>query len=158
MCKIKMFLASSALVSVFNSKCPTVTVKHENGKPVRINASDYDPDKHGKIIKDEVEAVAGTDGGASVVPAPGVIVPPAPAAPEQENAAVPTSVAPDEILVAKDKTKFYAVRPDGSKITDIDDLDAKGYASDSDAWNAIFAYKAKLANTPPIPTPPPAAS
>ena len=152
----------SSVSAVFSSDiCETVTIQTANG-PVRVNKSDYDADQaegganEMKLAtkaataetQDAENATVQTVGanGAGVVPAGNIPVPPAPSAPvtalggeEGGNVATPTTVAPNTLMVIKDGKKFYAVRPDGSRVEDIEAIDKAGYASEAAAWEAIRA-------------------
>lgn len=161
--QMKIALLAS-VAAVFSSEiCETVTIQTENG-PVRVNKSDYDADqaeggaksmtlateKQAAPVADAEtqtpQTVGQTDGaGAVVVPADGLTVPPAPSAPvnalggDESKVATPNTLAPNTLLVIKDGKKFYVVRPTGEKVTDVEGIDAAGYASEEAARNAINA-------------------
>lgn len=101
-------------------RTPTVTIQTKNG-PVIIDEDQYDKDTmklatDAQIAKAEKEAEA-----ANPV--------------EAEKPTLKLS----EVLVDKEGRKFYAIGLDGQKITDVDGIDAGGYATEEGAWEAIRA-------------------
>lgn len=131
-------------------------VKGGNGDYVRVNKADVDANPDNYTISDAQTAKQepATPPGVMTNVAPGLEIPPAPSAPDfrpPEPAAgepappapgapvAPTVPSPDQKLVVKDGAKFYVVRPDGSRVEDIEGIDAKGYKTEKDAWAAIMA-------------------
>jgi hypothetical protein len=108
--------------------------------------------------KDNAETVVNTAEVQTNV-APGVIVPSAPSSPnfnapdntaaqvatDATGAAVPTVPAPNAKLVMPEgtgaKKRFYIVDATGTKFTaeQLPGIEDKGYATETDAWNAILA-------------------
>jgi hypothetical protein len=131
-------------------------VKGGSGELVRVNKSDVDanPDNYTVSDKQTANQEPATPPGVVTNVAPGLEIPPAPSAPDfrppepvpgepappAPGAPVaPTVPSPDQKLVVKDGSKFFVVRPDGTRIEDIEGIDPKGYKTEKDAWAAIMA-------------------
>ncbi len=137
----------------------TVTVKGQDGSPLRINKADYDADqaddgaKAYTLHKDEADQSVGgvpvqtfEQLGIAPVAAPsapdfsGGTVAPAVIDPNKQ-AAAPAAPSPGQRLVAKEgngaKTRFFITDAQGNKLTG-DGIDDKGYSDDQTAWKAIM--------------------
>lgn len=110
------------LLAAFNNSCETVTIKTDNG-PVRINASDFDPDT---MELDGDEPVA------PVEPITGDAAPVEPLASDEPF----TPLAPDLKFVSKKGKKFIVVGADTNPIVG-DGIEAGGYDTEQAAWDAI---------------------
>lgn len=136
--------------------CEVVSIEGADGKPVRVNKSDYDADQAeggAKSMTLHKEQPDQSVAGQVVIPPPaGVTIPPAPAAPNFVPATdaagqplpvgapvPPTTPAPNAKLVMKEGRKYYVVDTTGAKITGTDGIDEAGYASEADAIAAINA-------------------
>lgn len=163
----RILLASVASVFPIAFMSDTCEVVVVNG--VRINKEDYDadPDKYGKIDKKATEAETTPPvAGVQTNVAPGVIVPPAPSAPDfvpqppvnaQGNPinpgepVPPTVPAPNALLVKKDGTKFFIVDAQGNKVTHAD-IEEKGYKDEGSAWAAAMPFNTGVKQlNPPAP-------
>lgn len=93
--------------------CPTVTVLMD-GKPVRINQSDYDaaPDTFTLASADDLDKPAA-----------------------DEPAAKPAT----PLMVTKEGKLFFAVTVEGVKVADVAGIDPAGYKTEAEAWAAIMA-------------------
>lgn len=128
---------------------PTVAIKTDNG-PVRINMTDYDPKVHELHKGDDTHDDQGV-----------LRKPPAPEVPANETAPgaspsppavdlTPEQIALNERInnaklgVIQQGAKFYVVDSNEptAPITDIPGITSKGYKSNKDAWDALFAVQA----------------
>lgn len=157
--KMFMLLASVAAVAFMSETCETVLIKGKDGKPVRVNKSDYDADRAADkstmtLHKDDDGPERGATGeGAKTFE--GLNMPPvaAPSAPNfnntegvgteppidpTKNAAAPVAPSQNQRLVSKEGRKFYVVDGTGTKLTD-DGIDQDGYKTEKEAWDAIMA-------------------
>ena len=98
----------------------TVLIKGADGQPLRINATDYNPDVH-ETVDWQVDD------------APAVVTPVAPTGP----ASLPQMVLAKSGTGAK--AKFIVTNTDGAPITDVVGIDTAGYADEPTAWAAITA-------------------
>jgi hypothetical protein len=105
--------------------CKTVTINTPNG-PVRINVEDHNPEIHGAVIADAVPTPA-----------------PAPVAATVTTPTIEHSPAPVYGVLEK-KNKFFVVNSTNGEAVVHPNIEASGYASNKDAWEAIVAL-----NTPP---------
>lgn len=97
---------------------PVVVVKGADGQPLRINKSDYDLNPSDwELVGDE----------ASVAP---TVV-------QTTESVAPTG----QLLVSKVGRKILVVDETGAAVTGVDGIDAKGYATEADAWAAVVALK-----------------
>jgi hypothetical protein len=163
-----LLLASVASVfatAFMSDVCETVMVKGgDGGDPIRINKSDYDADQaeggakkyhlHADDKQPQPDPIVGT-GPVPVHPA--LTIPPAPSAPNFVNPVAPQTASADTLMVAKGgtgaKAKFFVVRPDGTRVEDMRDVDKDGYATEALAWAAVEAVK-KQPFEQAAPTPP----
>jgi len=126
---------------------PTVTVRRGD-LDVRINASDYDAERDGPLVEGEVPAqpvtLPGTnEAGASIgaVTAP----PDAPVQPaEASGGTVPPAQSPEAVsdgpkpaAVVKKGRKWIVTDATGTPVVR-DGIEADGYSSEKDAWDAIM--------------------
>lgn len=123
-----------------------VVIKTENG-PVRIDKSSYDEKEHVLHVADEHhdehgvrrDAVQSNLNPSPTTPAaapvagtsPGPVAPIAPADP-----AAPAK----QYGVLQNKNRFFVVDAanGGAMVTDVAGIDPKGYASNKEAWDALF--------------------
>lgn len=108
----------------FNMTVETVSIKTEDGRRVRINRSDYDPETH-QLWETE------TKDGAPIDPEN----PPANPNHLEPGPVGGDTVNREELRVAKENKKWFVVDKDGSKV---EGFDKEGYKSDADAWLAIW--------------------
>lgn len=125
--------------------CETVTVKGQDGEPLRINKTDYDADqadggaKKFKLHKDDAAAPDPVTlaAGQSITPPADVIIPPAPSAPAFVTPVPPQVPSPGQFLVFNEGKKYFIVDVQGVKVTGNPGVDEKGYASEQAALDAI---------------------
>lgn len=128
--KLALLMGCAALA--YNPEtCPTVTVKGQDGNPLRINKDDYDADPEAwELISDETSAAV-----APVAPVEPVAAPVAPAAP------TPAPAAP--MVVSKigkgADARFFVTDMEKNKIAGVAGIDEAGYADEGSAWGAIQA-------------------
>jgi hypothetical protein len=170
---MKSLLLASAVslcaVAFMSDVCETVLIKGADGKPLRVNKSDYDADQaeggekkmtlHTEDKKEQPDPIVGE----TVVSVhPELTIPPAPSAPTFVNPVAPSTANTDTLMVAKHGTgkaaKFFVVRPDGSKIEDMRDVNKDGYDTEPLAWAAVMEVKKQPfeQHTAPPPNVPPA--
>lgn len=129
-----------------NDRVPTVVIMTGNG-PVLINESDYDEEVHtlasdAKAPKDagadsQGEAQTGSDGdagqsdGGPAAGTPGALA-------AHAEAMIAAGTATDVKLVAKIGRNYFVVNDKGAKIA-ADGINAKGYGTEKEAWDAIMA-------------------
>lgn len=131
-----------------NERCPTVTIMTGNG-PVVINEADYDEEIHtlaGDADKpSEPEApgagqgtsVTGSDGASgdtgtgTDTTSPGALA-------DHAAALVAAGTVTDVKLVAKMGRNFFVVNDKGAKV-EAEGINAKGYGTEKEAWDAILA-------------------
>ncbi len=124
--------------------CETVLINSANG-PVRINKSDFVEGEHKlhRMNAEEKAEAARPAVTANTIPqlAPGLELPPAPSAPNmgEGGAAAPQTPSPDQKLVTKEGKKFFVVDVTGTKVTGVEGIDEKGYATEKEAWDAVLA-------------------
>ena len=138
----------------------TIIVETENG-PLMINKIDFDPAIHrlpGAATDTAIPDGAGAP--PAVVPAApaaidangnpvnagdgGQMVPPIVTVPSQTPAQAVTSLP--QLLVTKNaKKRFVAIDMATNAPAIADDLDAEGYKTETEAWDAIKAHNDKLA-------------
>lgn len=131
---------------------PTVMIKGQDGNPVRVNQSDYEADQAEDGAKSmalykgkETEPVAPVGDNGIPPVSTTTPIPPAPSAPVNVLPAgtpvppVQTNPSANQRLVAEIGKKFFVVDGGGNKITDLDGIDAKGYATSDAAWAAVRA-------------------
>lgn len=162
----KILLASIGVSAVAAYMSETVEVVHvtgADGKPVRVNKSDFDADqelpakdRQYKLYSGDEQPEQSVAGGANAtIPVPEGVALAAPSAPHfgapgtpdapidpLKGAVAPTTATPDQLLVMKDggkgKERFFVVDGTGNKITDrAPTIDPAGYATEDDAWKAI---------------------
>jgi hypothetical protein len=156
MFKIAMTLAAIHVIAFMSDLCETVIIEGSDGNPLRINAEDFDKKLHKLHGANEEPQADPVVAGSPPVLAEGVIVAPAPSAPDltvppvdpNDPAAVaaaagtpvaPVTPAPNAKLVKKEGKKFFVVDAGGEKITDAEGIDVAGYATEADAWAAVMA-------------------
>jgi hypothetical protein len=131
-------------------------VKGGSGDYVRVNKADVgaNPDNYTVSNPQTEKQEPVTPPGVVTNVAPGLEIPPAPSAPDFRAPeplpgapaapalgapVAPTVPSPDQKLVTKDGAKFFVVRPDGTRIDDVEGIDPKGYKDEKAAWAAIMA-------------------
>lgn len=158
---IAALLAASAMpVAYMTETVETVMVKGSDGKPLRVNRTDYDADQSSDtptmtLHKSDKDAQPTPDTVATAAAAPeGVTQLPSPSAVDNGTImqdAAPVAGLPNQLAVAKKGNKIIVVNAtDGTPYTDIR-IDPKGYDDDAAAWLAI---KTVQANPTPLGTPP----
>jgi hypothetical protein len=160
----KILFATTALAAptaFMSETLEVVNIKGADGKPVRVNKSDYDADQAGDkkmtLHKDEAEpAVAGVQSGGWPDNLPPMAAPAAPDfnGPQDagnepplidpvKNAVAPPAPPPNSLFVIKEgtgtKAKFVVVDGTGAKVTDRAGIDKDGYATELAAQQAIAA-------------------
>lgn len=138
----------------------TIIVETKNG-PVLINKEDFDPAFH-RLPDDNATDAAAIPADTVIPPAPvpaapaaidangnpinagdgGQMVPPTNATPPQTPN---QSVSPPPVLLVtkNDKKRFVVVDMEQKAVT-ADGIDAEGYKTEKEAWDAINAHIAKL--------------
>lgn len=162
----KLLLASVAMVApvaFMSETCETVLIKGKDGKPVRVNKSDYDADQAEGGAKEMTLFKGGDDADQAVTGEPvktfdqlGMQPVAAPSAPDfsgggetsslpvdpRKEAAAPVAPSPNQRLVSKEgtgkNTKYFVVDGTGAKI-EMDGVNKDGYATEKEAWDAIMA-------------------
>lgn len=147
---------SSTIISrapvAFNAmEVPTVAIKTDNG-PVRINMTDYDPKTHELHKADDTHDDQGILRKPLAAPAPDAPADgSAPAAPSEpvveltaEQIALNDRINSAKLGVIQQGSKFYIVDSNEptAPIMDIPGINPKGYKSNKDAWDALFAVQA----------------
>lgn len=129
-----------------------VTSKHWK-EPVAVNKSDFDADQadggekaytlHKSATADQVESAVVTE--VQVPVADGLIIPPAPSAPQIGTPVAPTTASADTLFITKigNSKKIFVVRADGSKVEDMKSIDPKGYDTEELAKAAVWVAKAQ---------------
>lgn len=158
-----IFAASVSMVALafMSDSCETVTVKGEDGSPLRINKADFDADPgKWKVHKDEQEqATPGQitlpdpetqqplaapsaphfGGGEGDPSAPAVLIDPL------KGAVAPSAPSPNQRLVAKETVgtgknkgdRYFVVDGSGVRL-EMDGVEADGYETEAAAWKAIM--------------------
>lgn len=143
-------LASTAAFRPFGERVATVFVKGGDGKPLRINESDYDKAKHGaQIDPNKVEDNAPPAPASEPAPLPndaGSLPhdPPAPLGGTIPPVPAPAPVS--EAFVSKKGKKFVVVDKDGQSIAGTTEYD-----SEDEAKTALDGLKAGADAPPPPP-------
>lgn len=109
----------------------TVLIDGPNG-PVRINKADFDPDLHTE--HEPTKAETRKQDAQAVKTAVQATQPPA----QSPSAPVTDPTAPKPMLVSAEGKKHFVVYADGAKVEDNEKIDAKGYANEGAAWEAIL--------------------
>lgn len=159
MIKIALLASTAAMAFMSSEFVEVVTVKGQDGKPLRVNKSDYDADqaeggaKAYTLHKDEAEQSTAS---------PVQMIDPAqqqplaaPSAPDfngpnddpnalidpLKNAIAPSAPSPNQRLVSKEgkagKERYFVVDGSGARIT-MDGIDPAGYETEQGAWKAIM--------------------
>lgn len=146
--KLALLLSCAALAYNSAEACPTVTVKGQDGNPLRINQDDYSANPDAWELIDGTEAIAPAPAPAVDAPAPIVDAPAAPVAPAPAPVA-PAAPAPApaaQMVVSKIGTgknaKFLVTDMEKNPITGVTGIDEAGYADEGSAWTAIMAINA----------------
>lgn len=152
-----------------NDRVNTVFVKGQDGKPLQINEDEYDEKEHGKQIdpnKVDTSPSAATiqptgtiegTGGQRVENTEQRVALQPPQQPASAPGAVVTEGYPDtnadgqtvteaqgqpqpaQYMVGKSGKRHFVVTPQGEPVEDVEGIDPKGYTTDKEAWDAIFA-------------------
>lgn len=138
----------------------TIIVETENG-PLMINKTDFDPAIHRlpgaatdtaipdgagvpPLVVPAAPAAIDANGNPVNVGDGGQMVPPLATEPSQTPAQAVTSLP--QLLVTKNaKKRFVAIDMATNTPAIADDLDAEGYKTEAEAWDAIKAHNDKLA-------------
>lgn len=152
----KLYLTTAAILlavpaAFATSDVEAITViKTENG-PVRIPASSFDAKEHTLHVADEThdehgvvrsnhgnnpapQASAPVAGSAGLIPPVAPILDPVTA----QIASTAPAAPPKQYGVLQNKGRFYIVNSaDGTPVTDVPAIEAKGYTSNKDAWEAM---------------------
>ena len=136
-----ILLATSALACaafMSDGPIPTVTVKGEDGQPLRINQSDYEADPSAYELYESANAAADDAAAAARASAPN-----GDGGNDPAVVVAPAGIAP---MVASEGTgrnkRFYIVDPAGAKLTG-EGIEADGYETDAAAWAAVVALAPK---------------
>lgn len=165
---LMLALGTLAVVRAFMSDvCPTVTIIGHDGDPLIVNKSDYDADQAeggAKSMTLHKTQHGAASGGTPTAYPPGVQPTAAPSAPNfnsgdqtpdvidpAKNAAAPTAPSPNSLLVSKGGTEkkpvFTIVDGNGAPVVH-GLINADGYATEKEAWDAVVAVQAAGGNHP----------
>lgn len=146
-------VATVALTAFMSDTCEVVSV---NGG-LRVNKADYDADQaeggKGAYKLDSAAKQEGVEQSTTAMltePAPGVIVPPAPSAPNfkgtdttpikldpETGAALPPTLSENQYATMQKGKKFIVVLMDGTPVTGVTGIDEAGYATNDEAIKAV---------------------
>lgn len=149
---------TAAIVSVITTRafmsdtCETVNVVGADGQSLIINKSDYDNDPTAyKLYKGDDVPIAPPIG-QPITPPPGVIVPPAPSAPDFINAVAPASPSVGQLLILAEgdgaKKRFFICDVTGTKVKDKPGIENDGYKTEDAAKDVIKALAGTVNSLP----------
>ena len=122
---------------------PTVTV-HRDGQDVRINLADYNRDRDGDILASDPGVPPQSEPPAVPPVTEAGQVPPVPAmnaaeerAPTGASVTAPVQADAPTRAVVKRGRKFFVTDATGKDVV-ADGIDATGYTTESNAWDAVL--------------------